>query len=266
MITSDSSVRATKAFCVGQAKSGTASLYGLLAAHHRAAHEPEREQILEMILRQSRGEVDENAFRAYLIERDQRLNLEYDIAWANQFIIGHLLAVFPNAKFIILFRDAYTWFQSTVGHLISREIPLDVRSFLDWWFKPDRYPHSRHDWALEKHGLYSIAAFLNAWNQHVNICTDVIPPERRLILRTHELNRSHRCLAEFLQIPIDSLDARNGYLNRSTWSGKIDSLVDPARLGGMVATICGENMARYFPEVTDMEHVYTLRESGSPND
>lgn len=47
-----------KAFCVGQAKSGTASLYGLLATKYGAAHEPERAQILDMILRESRGEVD----------------------------------------------------------------------------------------------------------------------------------------------------------------------------------------------------------------
>ena len=264
MISGDSSVRATKAFCVGQAKSGTVSLCGLLATHHRAAHEPEREQTLDMILRESRGEVDANAFRAYLIERDQRLNLDYDISWANQFILSHLLGVFPNAKFIVLIRDAYTWVQSTVGHMLSREIPLDVRSFLDWWFKPDRYPHSGHDRVLEKHNLYSTAAFLNAWNQHVNVCTKVIPIERRLILRTHELNRSHRCLAEFLQIPIDSLAAGDVHLNRSTWSGKIDSLVKRSCLNEMVATICGENMARYFPEVTQMEQVYTLWEPGTP--
>jgi hypothetical protein len=47
-----------KAFCVGRAKSGTGSLYGLLATSYRASHEPEREKTLEMILRESRGEVD----------------------------------------------------------------------------------------------------------------------------------------------------------------------------------------------------------------
>ncbi len=51
-------------FCVGQAKSGTASLCGLLAANYRAAHEPEREQILEMILQESRGDVTETTFQA----------------------------------------------------------------------------------------------------------------------------------------------------------------------------------------------------------
>jgi hypothetical protein len=99
MLAGNHSVPAIKAFCVGQAKSGTGSFAALLAANHRAAHEPERAQILEMILRESRGEVSEDAFRTYLLARDQRLNLAYDIAWANQFLIGHLLTVFPDVRF-----------------------------------------------------------------------------------------------------------------------------------------------------------------------
>ena len=47
LLTSDrqNSQRITKAFCVGQAKSGTASLYALLSRCYRAAHEPERAQL-----------------------------------------------------------------------------------------------------------------------------------------------------------------------------------------------------------------------------
>ena len=255
---SNSSVRATKAFCVGQAKAGTASLVGLLKPYHRAAHEPEREEILEMILLESSGDVDEEKFRAYLIERDQRLSLDYDVAWANQFIISHLLAVFPDAKFVVLLRDPFTWLQSIIGHLLSRDVPADVISFLDWWFKPDRYPHSSQDSKLKNQKVYSIAAFLNAWNQHINICTEVIPSEKRLVLRTHELNKSHWKLGRFLQIPTESINVENGHLNRSIWSGQIDSLVGRDFLNEMVDTICGENMSRYFPEVTDIDQVDRL--------
>lgn len=246
MATRDPSFRATKAFCVGQAKSGTASLCGLLAKNYRAAHEPERARLLEMILKESQGEVVGTNFRAYLLERDRRLHLEYDIAWANQFIIGYLLEAFPDARFVVLVRDARSWFQAIVGHLLSRKIPSDVRAFLDWWFKPAHFPHTRYDRAMEAEGLYSVAAFLNAWNQHVNSCTQVIPPDRRLILRTNELNQSHQQLADFLQIPVEQLDASNGHLNRATWSGGFDSLVERGYLDEMVAETCGENMARYF--------------------
>jgi hypothetical protein len=260
MTAGNRSLPAIKAFCVGQAKSGTASLASLLAANHRAAHEPEREQILSMILRESRGEISAEAFSSYLLERDQRLNLEYDIAWANQFLIGHLLTVFPAAKFIILVRDPYTWLQSICGHLASREIPPDVRPFLNWWYRPDMYPHTQHDRALKGLGIDSIAAYLNAWNRHIIVCTESIPPGRRLILKTHELNRSHPQLAEFLQIPVASLDLRNGHVNRGTWTDRLDSLVDRRYLVEMVTSICGEQMARHFPGVASADDAYHLWE------
>ena len=181
-----------KAFCVGQAKSGTASIAGLLSTSYRVAHEPERAATLDLILRHARGELSDTAVREHLRERDARLDLEYDVAWANQFLSGPLLAVFPAARFIVLIRDCYTWLQSITDHLTLRDVPGDVAEFLRWWFKPDEYPHGAADRALEDRGLFSVSAYLHAWNRHVDSCIGLIPPERRLVLRTDELGVSHR--------------------------------------------------------------------------
>jgi hypothetical protein len=232
----------------------------LLAGKHRAAHEPEREQILEMILRESRGDISQGEIGAYLIARDKRLNLEYNIAWANQFLIGHLLSVFPDARFIVLVRDPFTWLQSICGHLASRDVPRDVREFLDWWFRPDMYLHTRHDHALQSLGIYSIAAYLNAWNRHVTACSQLIPPHRRLILRTHDLGRSHQQLADVLQISVGDFNINNEHMNRRTWPDRLESLLDRSYLVEMVTSICHENMARHFPEVASIEDAYQLWE------
>ena len=250
-----------KAFCVGQAKSGTASLVGLLSANYRAAHEPERPELLSIILRESRGELSAAAFRELLLERDVRLNLEYDVSWTNQFVIDHLLHVFPASKFIILIRDSYTWLQSAIGHLISREMPSEILNFLPWWIKPERFPHSRHDRALAERGLYSVAAYLHTWNGHVDRCTRSIPADRRLVLRTHELARSHRQLADFLEIPVDSLDVGRGHQNRSTWPDRIESLVDQAYIDEMVQSICADNLALHFPEIRSAQDASRLWEA-----
>ncbi|MDE0027773.1 MAG: hypothetical protein OXP69_25450 [Spirochaetaceae bacterium] len=167
-----------KAFCVGQAKSGTASLVGLLSANYRVAHEPERAATLDLILRHARGEVSDAANHEHLRARDARLDLEYDVAWANQFLIRDLLAVFPAAKFIVLIRDCYTWLQSIMGHLTVRDVPDDVVTFLEWWFQPDRYPHGDADRPLADRGLFSVSAYLHAWNRHVNSCLGSIQGNR----------------------------------------------------------------------------------------
>jgi hypothetical protein len=236
-----------KAFGIGQAKSGTASLVGLLGGNYRAAHEPERADLLDIILRESREEITSEALQDYLIRRDERLALEYDVAWANQFIIGSLMAAFPDAKVICLVRDPYGWIQSIVGHLMSRQIPDDVRAFLDWWFKPDQFPHTPADERLRALGLYSVGAFLSAWDRHVRLC-DSLPVDRTLILRTHELSRSHQRLADFLQIPVETLDTRAGRSNRGTWTGSLDTLVTREYLDEKIREICGLSMSRHFPE------------------
>lgn len=237
-----------KAFCVGQAKSGTASLVGLLSANYRVAHEAERAATLDFILRHARGEFSGAAIRGHLLARDSRLGLEYDIAWANQFLIRDLLPVFPAAKFIVLIRDCYTWLQSIAGHLAVRDVPGDVATFLKWWFKPDRYPHGDGDRTLADRGLFSVSAYLHAWNRHVNSCLRSIPAERRLVLRTHELDASHRLLADFLGIPVGSLDASRGHRNRGQPTEPLTSVVACGYIDEMVRSICGANMARHFPE------------------
>ena len=247
-----------RAFCVGQAKSGTASLAGLLSANYRAAHEPERAETLDLILREARGQLSAPDVRTYLRDRDARLDLDYDVAWANQFIVDHLLAVFPAAKFIVLIRDCHTWLQSIAGHLIGRDVAGDVHEFLRWWFRPERYPHGPDDRALADLGLFSVAAYLHAWNRHVDTCIGSIPADRRLVLRTHELGSSHERLAAFLRIPLSALDRAGGHLNRGTWPGRIESVVDPAYINEMVHSICGANMTRHFPEIGTTRDVSSL--------
>ena len=248
-----------KAFCVGQAKSGTASLVGLLATNYRAAHEPERTATLDLILRHARGELSDAAIREHLLVRDSRLDLEYDVAWANQFLIPHLLAVFPAAKFIVLIRDCYTWLRSFTGHLTVRDVPDDVLAFLRWWFRPDRYPHAAGDRALADRGLFSVSAYLHGWNRHVDSCIRSIPADRRLVLRTNELGALHRRLAEFLGIPCDSLDVAQGHRNRGTRTESIESVVTPGYIDEMVQSICGANMALHFPELDSLANEPSLR-------
>jgi len=245
----DRSTAREKAFCVGQAKSGTASIVGRLSANYRVAHEPERAATLDLILRLARGEISDVAILEHLRARAARLDLEYDVAWANQFLVRHLLAVFPAAKFIVLIRDCYTWLQSITGHLTVRDVPADVAMFLRWWFEPDRYPHAVEDRALADRGLFSVSAYLHAWSRHVDSCIESIPAARRLVLRTNELGASHRRLAGFLGIPAASLDVAHGHRNRGIPMEPLTSIVAPGYVDEMVRSICGTNMALNFPEL-----------------
>lgn len=228
----------TKAFCVGQAKAGTATLWGLLGTEHRAAHEPERAETLRLILAEARGSLTVNEVRGCLAERDRRLDLDYDIAWANQFIVGYLVEMLPDARFVLLVRDPHSWLQSVVGHMLVRQVPQDVKDFFDFWFKPDRYPKTTQDGDLP----YSIMALLTAWSNHIELCTTAIPTDRLLTIRTQDLGSSHQRLAEFLEIQPDSLDRARAHLNQGEWSGRFDSLVDPSYIARIIDAVCATNV------------------------
>ncbi|MCA9309797.1 MAG: hypothetical protein KDA21_01230 [Phycisphaerales bacterium] len=237
-----------RAFCVGQAKSGTASLAGLLS-RRRTAHEPERDLLLDAILRRDRGDLATGDLRAWLEARDRRLQLEYDIAWANQFIAADLAAVFGSARFVVLVRDPWTWLDSIVGHLLSRAIPREVQDFLDWWFRPGQWPHTRHDAGLKARGLPSAAAFIAAWARHIDTCARDLPSARRLVVRTHELGASAVRLASFLQIDASTLDTTRGHANRRTFEGSLEALLPAHHVDGIVGDLAGAHLARLFPGV-----------------
>ena len=66
----------TKVFCVGQAKSGTASLAGHLRRDFRTAHEPEREATIDLVVARARGDFESVDFGEVLVERDRRAPLD----------------------------------------------------------------------------------------------------------------------------------------------------------------------------------------------
>jgi len=130
---------------------------------------------------------------------------------------------------------------------VSRQIPAEVRDFLDWWFRPEDYPHTEADRALADRGLYSVRAFLAAWERHVTTCLDEIPASRRLVLRTDELGGSTARLARFLEIPEIGLDVARGHRNRGTSELRVDSLVSLAYIRESIGELCSHHAERLFP-------------------
>lgn len=214
-------------------------MWGLFKRDFRAAHELERSELLKMILGEADGSIEGSEFRDYLHVRDQRLGLEFDSSWVNFFIIEHLVETFPEARFVLLVRDCYSWVESVVNHALTREIPADVWEFMDWWFEPHKYPHRDEEQSLKEHGLFSIDCYLNAWNRHTVETTERVPPDRLLVVRTHEISRRLGDIARFLGIPVERLDEAESHLNKGTKASPLASLVDRGFTESRVARACG---------------------------
>jgi hypothetical protein len=59
----------------------------------------------------------------------------------------------------------------------------------------------------------------------------------------------------------ESLNNRDAHINRGTWQGPIESLVDHFYLSEMVNSIAGKMMSHHFPGVAGIDDAYGLWES-----
>ena len=234
-----------RAFGVGQAKCGTATLTAVLREAGSAAHEPERADTLALIRAIQNSGLDSEQQHAALLARERRLGLEFDVAWANQFILPQLRATFPEARFIVQTRDPGDWLYSVAGHLTQRQIPEDVAAFLPAWFRPDEYPvaRGREDEAFARKTGFSVGAFLAAWNRHVVTCFEQLPDARRYVLPMAKLHDSLPELSRFLELPEGSLSPRAPHLNRGSSSVELETLLDPGFVDAQVAEHCGPGLA-----------------------
>ena len=221
----------------------------MLETEFRAAHEPDRPELLDAVVDFDEGHLTAREFDGYLLERDRRLQLEFDSSWANYFVMDRLSTLFPEARFIQLIRDCYTWLESIINHLIVRTIPEDVQSILDWWFEPSKYPYTESDHGLQEAGVYSLDCFVTRWSIHAEGPAKAIPPDRLITIRTPEIRSSARRLADFLNVSIDQIDTTKSHRNVGEKVRPLLSLVEKDYLDDAVARICKDSMNKYFPEI-----------------
>lgn len=186
----------------------------------------------------------------FIRERDARLMLEMDSSIFNYFVVEHLVREFPEARFLLLIRDCYSWVDSFVNHQLARPTAPQHGWFSPWWFKPDKFRHSDQARALAENGLYPIECYLHGWASHVEKSVAAIPPDKLLVVRTPDLARSAGRIAGFLGVPPESLDLSRAHEYKAGTKFGILSKIDRDYLEEAVERRCRAIMRTYFPEVT----------------
>ncbi|CAN5784568.1 hypothetical protein BH23GEM9_BH23GEM9_29150 [soil metagenome] len=238
--------RRFQAYCIGTAKSGTASIAEIFRPGYRVGHEPDAELLIERIL-SSAAERGERADADFLRARDRRLRLELDSSQLNLYLAENLARTFPRAQFILTVREPLDWVDSFINHQLSRPASEVWRRFRDHRFL--RGPNEQQEeQVLREHGLYTLEGYLSYWSWHNQRALEVIPAERLLVLRTRELGTSIPRLAEFLQIPASTLAPGKAHANRARTQLGILGQLPGEYLDAMVRRHCGVLMQRFFPE------------------
>lgn len=250
------------AFGIGIGKTGTHSLAGIFQTRYRAAHQPQS-QLTQDWIHSYQTSSDTLPTRAFLLQRDRALWLELEASTYLTEILPELVVLFPNAKFILTLRDCYTWLNSVLNYALQVRQTERGRRARERTYGQNGRTYTAGDEILESFGLYSIHDYLAGWAQRNARALEFTPAERLLVIRTHELTNSLPQIAQFLNLPIATLDARRTHLYKAPTDFEILRRVDREYLESQVQLHCQPLMRQFFPEIQRLEDAFPIAPAGT---
>ncbi len=238
------------AFGVGMPRSGTTSLARFFEPHYRAAHEPEWDRLIPLIIDVQEGRTSSDVLDRYVLTRDRRLRLEMDVSHLNYWIIESLVTQFPEARYVFTIRDPFRWVESVVNSLLFRNRPKapsrqrlqDIR----YGGLPADDPEIEA--CLTDLGLPSLNGFLGYWSTHNRKILKTVPTKQLLVIRTEKLSDSLGEIAEFLEVPSETLNQDPIHLNKGGGKSDVLSSIDPVYMDAVLKKHCKDLIDELFPD------------------
>jgi hypothetical protein len=251
--------RRAHCYCVGTSKSGTHSIAALFRGPLRSDHEPERELVLKMILRRLQNTIGPEEWRRFIKERDKRLSLELDSSSLNYFLLDVLVETYEDAKFILTIRDCYSWLDSFINHQLARPTNKNWTRFKELRFRTDELTHAREEEIFKENGFYTLDGYLSYWAMHNRKVLEIVPPDRLLVVRTHEIAGQAGNIADFVGVPVSRLNSKRTHTYKARTKFNMLSKIEPDFLESKVRRHCRPIMDKYFPEIRKMSDILPER-------
>lgn len=233
-------------YCVGAPKSGTHSIASIFASHWRAEHEPYWWELRSWYPQRASAEVGGPSSHD-LWRRRWFLDLDLESSHALGPLVPQLVAAHPQAKFILPYRDPHAWLDSLIEDQLYG---LTEPNYQGWWAVYDAYfgPRESAQWAEEEKliraaGLYPLATLLNYWRQHHQSIITAVPQAQLLVLPTTKIKEAGALLADFVGVPLASLDMQHGHSYARLERQGLLSKVDQNYLRSLVSNITAKTFA-----------------------
>lgn len=239
--------RQLNALCIGAPKSGTTSIASLFSSRYRYGHESERKEHVEIIFSHYLGKITDKQYVNYLIKRDNRLWLDIESNCFLGYRADLVYKAFPLAKYILTIREPKSWLESIFDNNINFPISqsITMQRWHTFFFKPEKYTYSDKDSILEEYLLYPIDAYLNYWVTSNNLVINSIPKQQLLVLSTRSISDSLPTLADFLDLPVKTLNNKKTRANVTESKHRILDKLDPYYVNERVETVCGNFIEKY---------------------
>ncbi len=232
-----------KAYNVGIGKTGTLSM-ATIFGNYRSEHQFEMTEILQAIKYLEKENISREQFVDCIMKRDLKACLEMDSSGHHFFYLDILAEKFPEAKFIFVIRDCYSWFDSVINmlHLPNSGFTSPGKYDFDH-LKPICEDKTVLISKLPEH----IEGPLGFWAEANQKAINTLPRDRSLMIRTHEISQRIDKIADFIGIPADTLIRERSHTNKGRTKLNILHAVDGGFFEEKVNDICSPLMKDFFP-------------------
>lgn len=237
-------------YCVGAEKTGTTSIYCMFNKNYRSGHEIDHRQTIQLAIDYLEGDISPKKAATVLRARDRELNLEIESAHYLAYISDILADTFNEAKFIVTIREPYSQLESRLNWHHSTTHP-SWNSYYDYFLAKRHTGFKKKEDPLKEFNLYSLDTYLQDYSDHYKHINENIPRNRRLLIKTQNLNSSPQVIASFLNVPEKSIQIYHS--NKRSKKTPILSNLDQSFVRNKIWEHCSEMIRQIFPETL---HLY----------
>jgi len=243
--------------CCGLSKTGTHSMAAIFGGF-RAEHHPDAAIRLPLAAAYLRNEVGDEQAGMILRRRDRELWLEMESSALAGILIRPMLSTCPDKRFILTIRDVYSWCDSWLDHNINSppgsESPW--RALDRVRLRVDALQPTKYDAPLLECGQFPLGCYFQLWQRHNSIVLDCVPPERLLVVKTHEILAAIPRIADWVGIAEHRLHAERGWVFATRKRNQLLATLDHGYVRDTAQQYCGSLMARFFPHVDGVSRAY----------
>jgi hypothetical protein len=240
--------RRFRAYVVGLPKTGTNSLVGIFG-NYIGAHDFWQNAMREHLNAYRQGDIARARLAEFLRERDRAACVELDAGNLLLHALEFLAQDFPDAKFIGLLRDPFSWSNAQVNYFT-----LPKHQALNTPATPTGFPfdlprgnNSAKTELIQNFPRYA-ESIIAHWANSTRALLAQLPRERSLVIRTHDISQRVDDLAQFIGVPAETLCRDQSHLNRARYHINVLQQCDRAWLREKFAALCNDLCTEYFPD------------------
>ncbi len=190
-------------------------------------------------------------FANFAVSYDRSVWLEMNSSLLNGFLLDPLVQRLPDAKFILTIRDCYSWANSFMDQKINTVL-AQMHPWRRLWrtvLHPPEFEFSDQESLLRDRELFPLDGYFSYWARHNTHVLSTVPSDRLLVLRTTEISNSLERIADFVGVPVNSLNSEKTHSFKAPKRHGTLKQLNPDFVKKTAERYCGELMDRFFPGI-----------------